>query len=523
MNLQVSVQDASIHSKSIFHWRCNSLSDFATEYRFFNFREVMMSVANVQRYAVSSPVKIHLASNSSATAVQIRLELNQKFTRFNTAQRAIAVMILWQPEGTEDVDKIRVDINMMVNVLGGDDHYRSVRFALALEITFHAIDDLGLNAEHRDQLSGVLNAPGRDFETTGKDVCRIIGESRQASQPEAAEPAEEASTIPGPVPSCVPAQPPVLQQPEPVTARAPIINPHDPASVSGFERSSSKPENKEPTIKSRTSQASRNLRSVRQNVQSAANALSERITRSSKSVQEKREAKANALRAEAPASLVEEKPAPVVSEAASASLGQRAKNALSTMSARVRDGFASARDALSNRMGAHPEENVAKSGVPVIIEEDDGNLPPEEIRDLSFLDPRMPTAGEKIQDALSGAANRARKGWSSARVFLSESGRQAGSALRESASSLKDRLSVVGQRAEEAITDGLDAVNDARNGKTVARMKSSAGRVAKRSQKLAGSVVNGISRGARAAGGWLSKASHWVRDRRAEAQGFDRI
>lgn len=491
-----------------------------------------MSTANIHRNRAFIPMEFHQNTGLPTSAVQVRFELNKKFTQFSTDQRALAVLVLWGHDGTEDVDQVRLTVNLLVARLGGDDHCGSVRFAIALEFTFDFIDDLGLDARHRDELSGALNTANRDYASTGKEVCKIVEESRTSSKVVAADVAAEAApeatpadaaSLPAHVPYFTPPSVHFSNPQKPVASPVTMQAQNKPSSQPDLESSASKSDSELKVRKSVKSRLSRKLEGARDKLHSAADALSHRVSNDGRLVQEKTESRTRSPEAEVLSAVAQGPQEPTISEYPAPSVGRRAKNAVSNASAHIRDGFAAARESLSEKFRKPVEAIDIGAKTPVIEEEDDGYLPSEEFRDCSALEPRTPTVGERMRDTLSEAAQKARERAASARSALSGSGRQVWSSVRAEVSSMKQYLQVSAQRAGEMFSDGLEAANNARNGKTVARMKASIGQAAERSQRFAGSLAKGVSSGAQVAGGLLSKTAGWVRARRAEAQGFERM
>ena len=476
-----------------------------------------MSTANVLRQSFSAPVQFQPKINQPTTAIQVRSELDQKFTRFSTDQRALAVMVLWENNLHEDLEQLNSTVNLMVAMLGGDDHHYSVRFALALDITFHFIDDLGLSAGHRDELSGALNATDRDYQSTGREVCRIIDESRQT--PKVA--VEEKGTVieqfscassPSHIPEYVPSPTSIPHRQESVAAEATGYKNNAPLTDSKLERSSSKSGSEQAVRKSAKSRLSQERNSVHHHSYSPTDHSSHRGYGSGRRGLEETERIVDSSKGNAAAYAAEESQVSSIVEYPSPSIGRRAKNAVSKTLTNIRDGFSLAREALSNKFGTSAEAKASKSRMPAIEEESDAGLTPENVNDLSVLERDTPTVGERLKVKLTRAADNALEGLSRFR-----------SSLRGGISSLKEPKAVSDQRSAEVMTEGTEALNTEPYGEDTARMDISGRQGAKPAWRFGSSVTRAVARGAKAVGGLLSKAWDWVRDRRADAKGFERI
>ena len=476
-----------------------------------------MSTANVLRQTFSVPVQCQPKINQPITAIEVSLELTQKFTRFSTDQRAMAVMVLWKHNPHEDIDQVSSTVNLMVATLGGDDHHCSVRFALALEITFHFIDDLGLNADHRNELSEALNATDRSYLSTGSDVCRIIEESRQAPEVVVEEKGVvtehlSCASSPGHIPEYVPSLTYISHRQESVATKATGYKNNEPLTDSKLERSSSKTESEQSVRKSVKSRLPRERNSVHHHSYSSADHSSHRSYGSGRLVREETERMVDSSKGNAAAYAAEESQVSAVVEYPSPSIGRRTKNAVSKTLANVRHGFSSAREALFNKFGTSAEEKASKSRMPAIEEESDGNQLTENVNELPFLEPRTLTVSERVKVKFTRAVGNALEGLS-----------KVPSSLRSGVSSLKKPKAILEQKSEEVVTEGSEALSSELHVKDMARKESSGRRIAEHARRFGSSVATGVARGTRAVGGLLSKALDRVRDRSADAEGFERI
>ena len=476
-----------------------------------------MSTANVLRQSFSARVQFQPKINQPTTAIQVRFELDQKFTRFSTDQRALAVMVLWEHNPHEDIEQVSSTVNLMVAMLGGDDHHYSVRFALALEITFHFIDDLGLSAGHRDELSGALNATDRDYQSTGREVRRIIEESRQA--PKSA--VEEKGTVleqfscassPGSISEYAPSPTYIPHRQESVAAEAKGYKNNKPLTDSKLERSSSRSASEQSVRKSVKSRLPQERNSVHHHSYAPTDHSSFRGYGSGRLGREEAERLVDSSKGNATAYSAEESQVSSVVEYPSPSVGRRAKNAVSKTLTNVRHRFTSAREVLSDKFGTSAEAKDSKARKPAIEEDSAGDLPPENVSDLSFLEPRKPTVGERMKVKLTRVAGNTLEELSRVR-----------SSLRSGVSWLKKPKVVGDQRSKEVMTEGTEALTNEPLGEDMARPETSGRRGSKHARRFGGSVATGVARGAKAVGGLLSKARDWVRDRSADAKGFERI
>jgi len=140
-------------------------------------------LSHVQSGQISShPQATVKTVNPSVSTENLRKNLDFCFIKFDIQQRANAVLVLWGADETEETCSFGGQIKQLISSLAGDDSDRSVRFALALEFTFNHIDDIGLQEDRRHQLYATMNSVGRDYETTATEVRAIVGESLKACE-----------------------------------------------------------------------------------------------------------------------------------------------------------------------------------------------------------------------------------------------------------------------------------------------------------------------------------------------------
>ena len=150
--------------------------------------------------------------------------------------------------------------------------------------------------------------------------------------------------------------------------------------------------------------------------------------------------------------------------------------------------------------------------MPAIEEESDGNQLTENVNELPFLEPRTLTVSERVKVKFTRAVGNALEGLS-----------KVPSSLRSGVSSLKKPKAILEQKSEEVVTEGSEALSSELHVKDMARKESSGRRIAEHARRFGSSVATGVARGTRAVGGLLSKALDRVRDRSADAEGFERI
>ncbi len=451
-----------------------------------------MSTGAVQRNATFHPLDFKSETAKSPSVAQLCSELNVKFISFGTDQRAKAVLALWQPERTHEATLILPAVNLLIALSGGDDLHNSIRFSLALEITFHFIDDLGLSGASRDKLSEVLNTADRDYHSIGNEVCKIVEDSLESSQPPVAEEiSDHTDAAHYTFPSHHQAQ--MLSSETGMTlVAAESVAPVD------------HPKQKKSVV--------RNAPFKRENEQRAETQIEQ----------------------------------PSLWSPRQRTLRKSVKTRMSRAVKSVRNGLHSVAAAASERLSSSARFIQTKTGsIAHSIEDAAHNLSPVESLGSTVQELSEPSLGNRMKKTFSGLSKQIRGGWSSARETLGETGRHVKSSLRTAASFVKDKMDVWGQKTREQMMDGLETARETLNGKTTARLRSSVSRIGERvaeAAKVASGgmvravkatagavttasavVAHSVAAGAKAAGKFVSGGAARLGNRVSALRGFDRV